>query len=201
MAVREAEPLGSLQEVKEAGLDREDLLDIYRNMLITRGIEERGHILYKQGKIPGSFYTGKGNDNEWGQRYAEMLRRIMAADFPVVAQTYDRAAHLSLPGGRTEHGAIEADRFWVALRAAFPSAELVIEHRIGREDPLMPPRSAVRWSLVGKHEGKGLFGPPTGAEVHLRGASHAEWGPWGLRRDYVLFDEVHVWKQILLHQG
>ncbi len=62
MAVREAEPVGSLQEVKEAGLDREDLLGIYRNMLITRGIEERGHILYKQGKIPGSFYTGRGNE-------------------------------------------------------------------------------------------------------------------------------------------
>src|ERR671924_27148 len=59
---REAEPVGSLQEVREAGLDREDLLTIYRNMLITRGIEERGHILYKQGKIPGSFYTGRGNE-------------------------------------------------------------------------------------------------------------------------------------------
>src|SRR5947207_10316337 len=59
---REAEPVGSLQEVKEAGLDREDLLGVYRNMLITRAIEERGHILYKQGKIPGSFYTGRGNE-------------------------------------------------------------------------------------------------------------------------------------------
>src|SRR6266513_4648250 len=62
MAVREAEPVGSLQEVKDAGLDREDLLGIYRSLLITRGIEERGHILYKQGKIPGSFYTGRGNE-------------------------------------------------------------------------------------------------------------------------------------------
>jgi TPP-dependent pyruvate/acetoin dehydrogenase alpha subunit len=62
MAVREAEPVSSLQEVKEAGLDREDLLGIYRSLLITRGIEERGHILYKQGKIPGSFYTGRGNE-------------------------------------------------------------------------------------------------------------------------------------------
>src|SRR5437868_11732430 len=59
---REAEPVGSLTEVREAGLDREDLLTIYRNMLITRGVEERGHILYKQGKIPGSFYTGRGNE-------------------------------------------------------------------------------------------------------------------------------------------
>ena len=62
MAVREAEPVGSLSEVKEAGLDREDLLQIYRNLLITRGVEERGHILYRQGKIPGSFYTGRGNE-------------------------------------------------------------------------------------------------------------------------------------------
>ena len=59
---REAEPVGSLKEVREAGLDREDLLGVYRNMLVTRAIEERGHILYKQGKIPGSFYTGRGNE-------------------------------------------------------------------------------------------------------------------------------------------
>src|SRR6266511_4053049 len=59
---RAAEPVGSLKEVKEAGLDREDLLGIYRHLLITRGIEERGHILYRQGKIPGSFYTGRGNE-------------------------------------------------------------------------------------------------------------------------------------------
>src|SRR6476619_5642733 len=62
MAVREAEPVETLQQVKEAGLDREDLLGIYRNMLITRAVEERGHTLYKQGKIPGSFYTGRGNE-------------------------------------------------------------------------------------------------------------------------------------------
>lgn len=63
MAVaREAGPAGSLSEVREGGLDREDLLGMYRNMLITRGVEERGHILYRQGKIPGSFYTGRGNE-------------------------------------------------------------------------------------------------------------------------------------------
>jgi TPP-dependent pyruvate/acetoin dehydrogenase alpha subunit len=59
---REAGPAGSAPEMRGSGLDREDLLTVYRNMLITRGIEERGHILYKQGKIPGSFYTGRGNE-------------------------------------------------------------------------------------------------------------------------------------------
>jgi len=59
---REAEPVGSLSEVREAGLDRQDLLAVYRTLLVTRGVEERGHILYRQGKIPGSFYTGRGNE-------------------------------------------------------------------------------------------------------------------------------------------
>ena len=63
MAVaREATPVSSAADIKQADLDREDLLQIYRNMLITRGVEERGHILYRQGKIPGSFYTGRGNE-------------------------------------------------------------------------------------------------------------------------------------------
>src|SRR6201996_3771111 len=63
MAVaREATPVEPAEDAKQADLDSEDLLQIYRNMIITRGIEERGHILYRQGKIPGSFYTGRGNE-------------------------------------------------------------------------------------------------------------------------------------------
>ena len=46
----------------EVGLDRDALVALYRSMLMTRGLEEMGHVLYKQGKIPGSFYTGRGNE-------------------------------------------------------------------------------------------------------------------------------------------
>jgi hypothetical protein len=31
--------------------------------------------------------------------------------------------------------------------------------------------------------------------------SHAEFGPRGLRREWVLFDETAIWKQILLKTG
>jgi pyruvate dehydrogenase E1 component alpha subunit len=44
------------------GLDRPALVSLYRWMLVTRGLEEIGHRLYKLGKIPGSFYTGRGNE-------------------------------------------------------------------------------------------------------------------------------------------
>jgi hypothetical protein len=108
---------------------------------------------------------------------------------------------LELPGGVTAYGTAAADRFWLGLRAAFPDSAFRMHHVIGREDPMMPPRAALRWSLTGKHGGWGVFGAPTGAEVHIMGMSHAEFGPRGLRREYVLIDETAIWKQILLHTG
>lgn len=146
-------------------------------------------------------YKGKGNDNEWGARHGDLLTRIMNADMRAIGAEYDRGCHLELPGGVTEHGPGAADRFWMGLRASFPSAEFRIEHQIGLDDPLMPPRSALRWSLSGRHDGWGVFGRPTGAEVYVMGACHAEFGPRGLRRDYVIYDETSIWKQILLQTG
>ena len=146
-------------------------------------------------------YLGRGNDNEWGAKLADILTRMMAAEFSVIPAAYDRACHLEYAGGVTAHGWDAADAFWLPIRSAFPSAAFEVHHVIGREDPMMPPRAAVRWSLTGTHDGWGGFGAPSGAKVHIMGATHAEFGPWGLRREYTLHDETAVWKQILLHQG
>jgi pyruvate dehydrogenase E1 component alpha subunit len=43
-------------------LTDEDRLSLLRYMLLMRVIEERGLTLYKQGKIPGSFYDGRGQE-------------------------------------------------------------------------------------------------------------------------------------------
>lgn len=146
-------------------------------------------------------YKGRGNDNEWGQRYADLLTRIMNADMAVIPEVYDRAAQLEYAGGVTGHGFGDADKFWMGLRSAFPSAIFQIDHMIGRDDPMMPPRAALRWSLHGKHDGWGVFGAPSGAEVYVLGLCHAEFGPWGLRRECVIYDETAVWKQIALAKG
>ncbi|MGC1505090.1 MAG: nuclear transport factor 2 family protein [Sulfitobacter sp.] len=151
-------------------------------------------------------YKGRGNENEWGARYADILTRIMGADMTAIPASYDRACQLELPGGVTGHGWGDADTFWMNLRAAFPDAEYKIHHVIGRDDPTLPPRAAVRWSLQGKHSGWGGFGKPTGTEVHVMGISHAEFGAITgsepkLRREFVMFDETAIWKQILLHTG
>jgi predicted ester cyclase len=146
-------------------------------------------------------YTGRGNDHPVGQRYADIVTRIMSAELRAVTTGYDRACQLEHPGGVTGHGREAADAFWMGLRAALPDAKFEIHHVIGRDDPDFSPRTALRWSLTGTHSGWGAFGRPTGAEVHVMAISHAEFGPWGLRREYVLFDETAIWKQILLKTG
>lgn len=146
-------------------------------------------------------YDGRGNDDVWGAKYADIVSRIMAADFAVIPAEYDRACTLEYPGGVSGRGWADADQFWMGLRAAFPDAAFRIEHVIGRDDPLMPPRAALRWSLHGKHAGWGSFGTPTGTEVYVLGISHAEFGPWGLRREWTLIDETAIWKQIILATG
>lgn len=148
-------------------------------------------------------YTDTGNDNSWGKRLASMLERIMAAEFHVIREEYDRAAHLEYPGGHQALSIEGADQFWMGLRSSFPKAKFKIHHIIGRDDPAMPPRAAVRWSLHGNHAGYGSFGEPTGAEVFVLGATHAEYGELisgspKLRREWTLYDETSIWKQILL---
>ena len=146
-------------------------------------------------------YTGRGNDNVWGAKYSDILNRIMGADLGVIPAEYDRAVTGFYPGGKELISTDGVDGFWIGLRAAFPSASFTIDHQIGREDPMMSPRAAIRWSLTGKHDGWGAFGKPSGAEVHVMGISHVEFGPWGIRREYTLFDETSVWKQIAMKTG
>ena len=146
-------------------------------------------------------YKGRGNDSPIGQAHVDLLKRIMVGEMSVIKRSYDRAAQLELPGHVTEHGRAAADEFWMGLRSALPDATFEVHHAMGREDAGFAPRSAVRWSLTGKHSGWGTFGAPTGAEVHVMGISHAEWGTDGLRREWTLYDETAIQKHIVLATG
>src|SRR5215212_6229462 len=46
----------------EAMLTRSDRASLFRFMVMMRAAEERGITLYRQGKIPGSFYDGCGQE-------------------------------------------------------------------------------------------------------------------------------------------
>lgn len=146
-------------------------------------------------------YQGKGNDHPLGQQLAGALEDLMNGAFHRIPNLYDRAAQLEYPNGQSAQGWKDADSFWMGLRAAFPTATFNIEHQIGIEEPMMPPRAAVRWSLHGKHSGWGRYLTPSQADVYIMGITQAEFGPHGLRREWTLVDETAIWKQILLQTG
>jgi predicted ester cyclase len=149
--------------------------------------------------LPG-VYAARGNETATGTRFADILTRIMRKDVAVIGRTYDRAVRIEHPGagGWTCNFAEAA---WMALRSSFHTASFAIHHVVGNDEPGRPPRAAVRWSLDGLHSGYGKFGAPTGAQVHVMGISHAEFGPWGLQREFTQYDEVAIWKQIEMHTG
>ena len=101
-------------------------------------------------------YKGIGNENEWGQRLSDVLVRMMNKDFSVIKTEYDRAVQTEHPGSITVHSWAETEKLWMGLRASFPNAKFTIEHQIGRDDPMLSPRAAVRWALHGKHDGWGI---------------------------------------------
>jgi pyruvate dehydrogenase E1 component alpha subunit len=86
MAIDTAQP--SAGEAAEHLL-LEDRVQLLRAMLLMRGLEERAMTLYRQGKVPGSFYDGYGQEAvSAGPAYA------MAAQDRLCILHRDLAAHL-----------------------------------------------------------------------------------------------------------
>ncbi|MEN0001631.1 MAG: ester cyclase [Pseudomonadota bacterium] len=190
--------------VRQLGMDPRD----YAQALIERegGPAKCAKPFVPANDIDGG-YHGTGNDNEWGVRYADLLTRLMDKEFHLIKTRYDRAVVTEYAGAQAGLSYDAVEKFWIGLRSSFPNATFKIHHRIGMDADMLPPRAAVRWSLDGQHEGWGAFGAPTGAHVHVMGMTHAEFGPFvaegaevdaTVRREYALYDEVAIWKQILM---
>lgn len=146
-------------------------------------------------------YTSVGDPSEWGEVQRNILTSIMSGDGSIIRAQYDPACELAYPGGTSGSGWSDAEAFWFGLRSAMPDANCKIHHVIGAEDALMPARAAIRWSLTGKHAGWGALGTPSGVHLHVMGITHVEFGPYGLRREWTLYDEAAIAMQIALAQS
>src|SRR5438034_394181 len=62
MATETARPAVAESSGATEHLTRTDRVELLRYMLLMRGIEERAMSLYRQGKVPGSFYDGFGQE-------------------------------------------------------------------------------------------------------------------------------------------
>ena len=149
-----------------------------------------------------SHYPASLADDSAAQAYCSGMQNIWQdKQTAAIRDLYFHGANLHAPGGQTRYGHSDIDRFFVGYLASFPDAVLKIHSSIVNRDAEQPVRVAVRWSLDGTHNGYGHFGEPTGAPIHVMGLSHARITSGRVMNEWLLTDEVAIWKQIFAHQA
>ena len=185
--------------VRQLGIDPKEYA---ANLIENEGGPDKAVTPYDQYTPFKSTYTAPILNNfNLGNNYAKILKSIMDDSKKTVEKNYDRAIQQFQPGGLIKNGIEEVIRFWVDLKTAFPDSVFNVEHISFIEEKDQPKKAAIRWSLVGNHNGNGIFGSPSGANVYVMGINHAEFGPRGIKNEWILFDETMIWKQILLKTG
>jgi hypothetical protein len=132
------------------------------------------------------------------EAYIEGYRRLWGVkELAAVRDLYFTGAAVAVPGGETRYGHWDIDRFYLGYLASFPDAVFGVESATVNRVEGRPLRVALRWSLHGTHCGFGRFGEPSGAPVYVMGFSHAEIVDGQVRYEWIVTDEVAIWKQII----
>ena len=117
-----------------------------------------------------------------------------------IASLYSAGAAVEAPGGESVNGHRDLDRFVVGYLASFPDAKFRIEQLMVNDEEGQATRLAMRWSMDATHSGWGRFGMPSGAPVYIMGLTHAQMVDGVVTMEWILVDEVSVWKQIIAHE-
>ena len=133
-----------------------------------------------------------------GVKYSNILNTIFTNDYNF--SDYARAASIYWPGNKIGHGREDIEKFWQSLKGAFSNFKFSIEHIGYLEEPGKNPKASIRWFLDANHSNKTSdFGEATNKNIFIMGINHAEISDGKVIREWVLFDEVAIWKQILMN--
>ena len=113
-----------------------------------------------------------------------------------LSEYYAPGAVVWVPGNRRLTGHGDLTGYVLGLLAAFPDGAMTLE-RVdwnGSEDAGY--RVAARWVFQGSHGGPSSYGPPTGRRVRVLGISHFEVRGGRIHREYMVWNEFALLKQI-----
>ena len=85
------------------------------------------------------------------------------------------------------------------LKEALNNIKFSVEHIGYLEEPNKNYKASIRWFLEAVHlNDTSEFGKATNKNIFVMGINHAEICDGNVIREWVLFDEVAIWKQILM---
>ena len=148
---------------------------------------------------PSRFTSGVPDDETIALLVRGLTRLWHAKETAAIRDLYFHGAALHAPGGAVLYGHGDIDTFAIGYLASFPDAAFTVHDARIKRDQEQPLRVALRWSLTGTHSGYGHFGEPTGAPVFVMGMSHFNLTAGRVVAEYMVTDEVSIWKQIFAH--
>jgi len=156
--------------------------------------------LFDKSQIKKSDYQPeKVKINSAGEKYSKILNRVFENDYNF--SDYNRASNIYWPGNKIGHGREDIAKLWNSLKNIFTEIKFSVEHIGYIEEPNKNPRASIRWFLEGMHtKNSDDYGKETNSKLFIMGINHVELNEDGVIREWVLFDEVAIWKQILMNK-
>ena len=161
------------------------------------GLEQANELFNSKSDTKSEYKPNIVPKNSIGIKYSNILNKIFTSDYNF--SDYARAASIYWPGNKIGHGREDIEKFWKSLKEAFSNFNFSIEHIGYLEEEGKNPKASIRWFLNANHSNKTSdFGKATNKNIFIMGINHAEIIDKNVIREWVLFDEVAIWKQILM---
>ena len=164
------------------------------------GLEKAKKLFDKNDIKPSDYQPEKIKKDSVGQKYSKILSKVFEEDYDF--NDYNRASSIYWPGNKLGHGREDISKFWNSLKDIFTDIKFTIEHVGYLDESNKNPRASIRWFLEGMHSNDSEdYGKKTNSKLFIMGINHVELNQDGVIREWVLFDEVAIWKQILMNNN
>ena len=164
---------------------------------IEGGIDKAKSLFDSKSDKKSNYKPMSVKSNSAGEKYSTILKNIFLSEYEF--KDYDRSSNIFWPGNKIGHGREDVMRFWNSLKNIFSNIKFSIEHIGYLEEPDKNAKASIRWFLEGKHVNESKeYGKETNSNLFIMGINHVEFGNYGINREWVLFDEVAIWKQIIM---
>ena len=169
-------------------------------MIDKEGGIDNAKKLFDKSQIKKSDYQPeKVKLNSAGEKYSKILNSVFKQGYDF--SDYNRASNIYWPGNKLGHGREDIAKLWNSLKNIFTEIKFSVEHIGYLDEPNKNPRASIRWFLEGMHtKNSDDYGKKTDSKLFIMGINHVELNEDGVIREWVLFDEVAIWKQILMNK-
>ena len=169
-------------------------------MIDKEGGLKKAKKLFDKSEIkPSDYHPEDIRINSAGEKYSKILNSVFEEGYDF--RDYNRASNIYWPGNRLGHGREDVAKFWNSLKNIFTEIKFSIEHVGYLDEPNKNPRASIRWFLEGMHSiDSEEYGKKTNSKLFIMGINHVELNKDSIIREWVLFDEVAIWKQILMNK-